>query len=40
MGLAMSFVVAEHVAGKENLPSNPIELAQQVSWGCHPPLDH
>jgi hypothetical protein len=32
--LAVGFVMARDIAGKENLPRNPIKLSQQVSWGC------
>ncbi len=39
VGLAVGFAMAILVAGKQNLPRNPIVLAQQVYWGCHAPLD-
>ncbi len=39
VGSAVGFAMAILVAGKENLPRNPIVLAQQVYWGCHAPLE-
>ncbi len=39
VGLAVGIAMAILVAGKENLPRNPIVLAQQVYWGCHAPLE-
>jgi hypothetical protein len=38
-GFDRGLFVVRHIAGKENLPRNPIKLAQQVLWGCHAPLD-
>jgi hypothetical protein len=39
VGSAMGFIVPILIAGKENLPRNPIVSAQQVFWGCHAPLE-
>ncbi len=38
VGSAVGIAVVILIAGKENLPRNPIVLAQQVNWGCHAPL--
>ncbi len=39
VGWAVGCAMAILIAGKENLPTNPIVLAQQVYWGCHAPLE-
>ncbi len=39
VGSSMGFAVAILILGKENLPRNPIVLAQRVYWGCHAPLE-
>ncbi len=40
VGSAMGFAMVILFARKEDLPRNPIVLAQQVFWGCHATLDN